>query len=154
MIIGLFEAHLPVSKLEASIAFYSGLGLELDHCVDNKLAFLWIEKDKSWLGLWETDQVDLDYHPSIRHIAFQVTLQGLKKSIDWLNQKGYQPREAFGFQPIEPFVLPHEHYATAKVHFNDPDGNSLEFICKLDNPKRITERMYLSEWEKQTNLTK
>ena len=38
-------------------------------------------------------------------------------------------------------------FAHAKIHFNDPDGNSLEFICKLENPQKIEERMYLSEWE-------
>ncbi|WP_067727412.1 VOC family protein [Oceanobacillus damuensis] len=147
MIEGLFEAHLPVSDLERSIDFYSNLGLELDHIVEDRLAFLWIEKDKSWLGLWESDKVELDYHPSIRHIAFQVSLQGLKDSVAWLESKGYKPREAFGFEPIEPFVMPQKDYATAKIHFNDPDGNSLEFICKIENRKKIKERMYLSEWE-------
>lgn len=72
MIKGLYEAHLPVSNLERSIAFYKDLDLELHHMVDNKLAFLWIEKDKSWLGLWETENVKVDYHPSLRHIAFEV----------------------------------------------------------------------------------
>lgn len=147
MIQGLYEAHLPVSDLKRSIDFYSGLGLELDHIVEDRLAFLWIEKDKSWLGLWESNKVELEYHPSIRHIAFQVPLEGLKNSVSWLENKGYKPREAFGFEPIEPFVIPHKDYAHAKIHFNDPDGNSLEFICKVDNPKGLTRRMYLSEWE-------
>ena len=147
MIKGLYEAHLPVSNLERSIEFYTGLGLELDHIVEDRLAFLWIVKDESWLGLWITDKVELEYHPSIRHIAFQVSLEGLKNSVNWLNNKGYKPREAFGFEPTEPFVMPHEDYAHAKIHFNDPDGNSLEFICKIDNHKKLTERMYLSKWE-------
>ena len=108
---------------------------------------MWIVKDNSWLGLWKNDNVELEYHPSIRHIAFQVSLEGLKNSVSWLKNKGYQPREAFGFEPIEPFVMPHKDYAHAKIHFNDPDGNSLEFICKIDNPNKLTERMYLSKWE-------
>lgn len=148
MIKGLFEAHLPVSNLDRSITFYKGLGLEIDHRVEDRLAFLWIEKDKSWLGLWETEKVEVEYHPSLRHIAFEVSLESLKDSVVWLKNRGYTPREAFGFEPIEPFVMPHENYATAKIHFNDPDGNSLEFICKIENPNGITERMYLSEWEK------
>ncbi|MEC2074457.1 VOC family protein, partial [Alkalihalophilus marmarensis] len=41
--------------------FYNGLGLELDHIVENRLAFLWIVKDESWLGLWKTDKVELEY---------------------------------------------------------------------------------------------
>lgn len=56
MIRGLYEAHLPVSNLKRSIEFYEGLGLQLDHKVEDNLAFLWIEKDKSWLGLWETEK--------------------------------------------------------------------------------------------------
>ncbi|MFJ7678579.1 VOC family protein [Peribacillus sp. NPDC097198] len=148
MIKGLYEAHLPVRDLNRSIEFYEGLGLEFDHRVEDSLAFLWIEKDKSWLGLWETEKVEVEYHPSIRHIAFKVSLEGLKESVAWLKNKGYEPREAFGFEPIEPFVMPHKDYAHAKIHFNDPDGNSLEFICKIGNPQGIMKRMYLSEWER------
>ncbi|WP_067844363.1 VOC family protein [Amphibacillus sediminis] len=148
MILGLYEAHLPVSDLKRSIAYYTKLGLTFSHSHDDKLAFFWIEKNKSWLGLWETDKVELEYHPSIRHIAFEVSLDGLKEAILWLNERGYEAREAFGFEPIEPFVMAHHGIAHAKIHFNDPDGNSLEFICKLPNPKNITKQMYLSEWEK------
>ncbi|MFJ7744777.1 VOC family protein [Peribacillus sp. NPDC097295] len=151
MIKGLYEAHLPVRDLNRSIEFYKGLGLELDHKVEDSLAFLWIEKDKSWLGLWETEKVEVEYHPSLRHIAFEVSLDGLKGSVAWLKNKGLEAREAFGFEPIEPFVMPHKDYAHAKIHFNDPDGNSLEFICKMENPHGITKQMYLSEWE-QLNL--
>ncbi|MBU9719839.1 MULTISPECIES: VOC family protein [Bacillaceae] len=148
MIQGLYEAHLPVSNLEKSIEFYSKLGLELSHRHEDKLAFFWIEKDKSWLGLWETDKVELDYHPSIRHIAFQVSLEGLKNSVSWLNERGLEAREAFGFEPHEPFMMAHNGMAHAKIHFYDPDENSLELICKIPNPKNISKRMYLSEWEK------
>ncbi|MBG9813325.1 glyoxalase [Bacillus endophyticus] len=147
MIEGLYEAHLPVSNLKRSIEFYKGLGLGFSHSHEDRLAFLWIEKNKSWLGLWETDKVELEYHPSIRHIAFQVSLDSLRHSVSWLKERGYKPREAFGFEPVEPFVMAHSGMAHAKIHFNDPDGNSLEFICKMDNPKNITKRMYLSEWE-------
>ncbi|KWW20654.1 glyoxalase [Peribacillus simplex] len=148
MIKGLYEAHLPVRDLARSIAFYEALGLQLDHKVEDDLAFLWIEKDKSWLGLWETEKAEVEYHPSLRHIAFQVSLEDLKRSVAWLEGKGYKPREAFGFEPVEPFVMPHGEYAHAKIHFNDPDGNSLELICKLENRKKIMTRMYLSEWER------
>ncbi len=149
MIKGLYEAHLPVSDLSRSIEFYQELGLEFDHQVVDNLAFLWIEKDKSWLGLWNTEQVQLDYHPSIRHIAFEVSLEDLKNAVQWLKDRGIQARKAFGFEPIEPFVMPNQDFAHAKIHFNDPDDNSLEFICKIDNPYKIEERMYLSEWQKR-----
>lgn len=91
MIRGLYEAHLPVSNLNRSIEFYEGLGLQLDHKVEDSLAFLWIEKDKSWLGLWETEKVEVEYHPSLRHIAFQVSLEDLKSSVAWLEDRGYAP---------------------------------------------------------------
>lgn len=39
MIKGLYEAHLPVSDLKKSVLFYKELGLELDHIVDDKIAF-------------------------------------------------------------------------------------------------------------------
>ncbi len=45
MILGLYEAHLPVRDLQQSIAFYTGLGLKLDHIVDEKIAFLWIVEE-------------------------------------------------------------------------------------------------------------
>lgn len=149
MIKGLYEAHLPVSDLKRSIEFYEKIGLEFDHQVEDRLAFLWIEKDKSWLGLWQTNNVNLDYHPSIRHIAFQVELNDLKNFITWLNDRDIKARKAFGFEPTEPFVIPQNDYAHAKIHFNDPDGNSLELISKLEkiNPN-LTEKMYLSDWEK------
>jgi catechol 2,3-dioxygenase-like lactoylglutathione lyase family enzyme len=73
MIKGLYEAHLPVSNLERSIEFYKNLNLELAY-QNEKLAFFWIEKGLSWLGLWETEKVDTPYHPSLRHIAFHVVL--------------------------------------------------------------------------------
>lgn len=75
-------------------------------------------------------------------------MKELKSSIKSLKDNGYKPREAFGFKPTEPFVTPQGNYAHAKIHFNDLDGNSLEFICKISNPKHLTDHMYLSEWEK------
>ena len=151
MILGLYEAHLPVRDLQRSIEFYAGLGLKLDHIVDEKIAFLWIVEDQSWLGLWQTDQVELPYHQSIRHIAFHVSLDGLRESVTWLTERGFTPRKAFGFEGTEPFVMPITGHAHAKIHFNDPDGNSLEFITKLDNPLGAQDYMYLSEWERLLN---
>ncbi len=47
--------------------------------------------------------------------------------------------------------MPIAQHAHAKIHFNDPDGNSLEFITKLDNPLGAQDYMYLSEWERLLN---
>jgi hypothetical protein len=64
MIKGLYEAHLPVSDMGNSIDFYSKLGLEVAYESEN-VSFVWIEKGKSWLGLWQADQVNIPYFPLI-----------------------------------------------------------------------------------------
>lgn len=50
MIEGLSEAHLPVKDLRCSIQFYQSLELEIAWKGDG-IAFIWIERHKSWLGL-------------------------------------------------------------------------------------------------------
>lgn len=131
MIRGLFEAHLPVADLDRSIAFYHALGLELAHRRP-QLAFFWIEKPQSWLGLWESDQAQLPYHPSIRHIAFRVDLDRIEGARAWLQERGIDVRESFGFSPDQqPLVLDDNPQALAAIYFADPDGNSLEFIAPL-----------------------
>ncbi|MFD9626570.1 VOC family protein [Peribacillus muralis] len=87
MIKGLYEAHLPVSNLVNSIKFYKKLDLEMAYQND-KVAFFWLEKGKSWLGLWETNQVEIPYHPSIRHVALQIDIDDMTSAKDWLNRKG------------------------------------------------------------------
>jgi lactoylglutathione lyase len=45
--------------------------------------------------------------------------------------------------------LCHTWVLAASVYFQDPDGNSLEFIHVLpQKPDANTQMMYLSEWEK------
>lgn len=154
MIKGLYEAHLPVSNISKSIEFYKGLGLKLA-IKYKKTAFFWIVENESWLGLWECEQVKIKYHPSIRHIAFRVDFEDLKNAKKWLNERGIEMREEFGFKPTEPIVMPDQ--AHAMVYFHDPDGNSLEFICKLSSEPKNKPDMYLSEWEKyleSNNLSK
>lgn len=89
MIKGLYEAHLPVRNLEVSISFYESLGLKLYKRGDD-IAFFWIKENESWLGLWEGTEYKVNYHPSLRHIAFQVSLHDLEHAIHWLNQKAFQ----------------------------------------------------------------
>ena len=144
MIKGLYEAHLPVSDLERSVAFYEGLGLKLAKKY-KKTAFFWIVENESWIGLWEGEQASIPYHASIRHIAFRVELEDLRMAKEWLKERGISMREEFGFQPVEPIVMPDQ--AHAMVYFHDPDGNSLEFICRLDSEPVDEPNMYLSEWE-------
>lgn len=150
MIKGLYEAHLPVSKLEVSIPFYESLGLKLYKRAED-IAFFWIVENESWLGLWEGNEYKVNYHPSLRHIAFQVSLHDLENAIYWLKQKGISARKDFGMEPIEPIVFP--ELAHAAVYFNDPDGNSLELIAKLPVELLKAEKMYLSEWKKQVQAS-
>ncbi|KZE05163.1 Glyoxalase family protein [Bacillus mycoides] len=54
-------------------------------------------------------------------------------------------------EPIEPIVFP--ELAHASVYFNDPDGNSLEFIAQLPVGLPKAEKMYLSEWKKHVQTS-
>ncbi|SEP82237.1 VOC family protein [Piscibacillus halophilus] len=150
MIKGLYEAHLPVSDLTKSIDFYTNLGLELAHKGES-VTFFWIEKGKSWLGLWETERVETPYHPSLRHVAFQVELHDIQIAKKWLEERGVQVRETFGFKPEDqPLVLPNHPQSHAAIYFHDPDGNSLEFITPLILDEEIDfSMMELEEWYKR-----
>ncbi|NIK12578.1 VOC family protein [Alkalibacillus almallahensis] len=147
MIKGIYEAHLPVSDIAESIKFYQSLGLELAH-QGEAVTFFWIEKGKSWLGLWESSQVETPYHPSLRHIAFHVELDDLLKAKDWLEERGATLRKAFGFEPEQqPIVLPNNPQTHAALYFNDPDGNSLELITPLTIDKDIDfDMMSYEDW--------
>lgn len=89
MIKGLYEAHLPVSNLEVSIEFYEKLGLKMAWR-DEETAFFWMEEGRSWIGIWEGKEVATPYHPSLRHIAFRVTYEDLKQSLQWLESIGVE----------------------------------------------------------------
>jgi glutathione S-transferase len=153
MIKGLYEAHLPVSNLKNSIEFYRKLGLKLAWR-DEDTTFFWIEKGKSWLGLWEGNEYETRYHPSLRHIAFRVSYEDLKESLKWLD---FIQVEAVPFgnrESTEPFIRPHQ--GNASVYFKDPDGNSLELICHIEVPnelKHITDKLSFVDWEKLVNNT-
>jgi catechol 2,3-dioxygenase-like lactoylglutathione lyase family enzyme len=128
MIRGLYEAHLPVSNLQQSIDFYQKLGLKLYKRYD-KVAFLWIEEEKSWIGLWEGSESKIPYHVSLRHIAFYVDLEDIKKAKTWLKERGIEVRDEFDKGTKETIVIPNQ--AHAMIYFDDPDGNSLELITRL-----------------------
>lgn len=148
MIKGIYEAHLPVSNLLESIQFYKKLGLEIAF-QNEKLVFFWIEKGRSWLGLWETEKVKTPYHPSLRHVAFQVEIEEINNVKEWLEAKGIAIRTAFGFSSEnQPLVLPNFPHAHAAVYFHDPDGNSLELITPLKmNLEERFEMMSLKKWD-------
>ncbi|MDM5248576.1 VOC family protein [Lysinibacillus sp. G4S2] len=150
MIKGLYEAHLPVRNLENSILFYKKLGLELAY-KKGKVAFFWIVKGESWLGLWENDSVQLKYHPSIRHLAFKIDEEDLEHVKEWLSSIGIEVRTEFGLtSEQQPLVLSNKPHAHAAIYFSDPDGNSLELITplRLDDVEDFNE-MSLEEWRKR-----
>ncbi|MGQ8874401.1 VOC family protein [Paenibacillus sp. TSA_86.1] len=103
MILGLYEAHLPVSNLKQSIKFYSKLGLELAWREEDT-AFFWIEKEKSWVGLWQGEEHKTSYHPSLRHIAFRVSYEDLRESVKWLQTIEIEPVPFGTRDSIDPFV--------------------------------------------------
>lgn len=142
---GLYEAHLPVSNLKKSIEFYQKLGLKL-YKRYSKAAFFWIEEGKSWIGLWEGKESEIPYHVSLRHIAFYVDLEDIKKAKTWLKELGIEVRAEFDMERKEPIVIPNQ--AHAMIYFDDPDGNSLEFITRLPKEINQSEKIYLSEWER------
>ncbi|KTD84012.1 VOC family protein [Paenibacillus etheri] len=148
MIKGLYEAHLPVSNLEVSIEFYENLGLKMAWR-DEETAFFWMEEGRSWIAIWEGKEAETPYHPSLRHIAFRVTYEDLKQSLQWLESIGVDAVPFRNRTSIEPFIRAYQ--GNASVYFNDPDGNSLELMCHVEVPehlKHISENITLTEWEK------
>lgn len=141
----LYEAHLTVRDLDRSIAFYRDvLGLPLAHVVeDRNVAFFWVPKpDTAMLGLWGVGSAPI----SMRlHIAFNVALADLERSVDALKAAGLTPTSN-GQHPVdEPVVL--SWMPAASVYFDDPDGHSLEFISMLPEPPRpVPSFIPLSQW--------
>ena len=155
MIKGIYEAHLPVSNMKKSIEFYKKLDLEIAY-QQEKLVFFWIEKEKSWLGLWETDKVNTPYHPSLRHIAFQIDKDDMRNIKGWLEERGIIVSTNFGFPPEkQPLVLPNNPQAHAAIYFKDPDGNSIELIAplRIDFEEEFN-MMTLEDWEQTSKIVK
>ncbi|BBI33924.1 VOC family protein [Cohnella abietis] len=141
MIKGLFETHLLVRDLDNSISFYETLGLKLGVRYDN-VAFFWITEDKQhMLGLWQTSEEKMQK----RHFAFNVSVDDLINSPQYLFERNISLKPVFGRGTDEPIV--HSWMPAAAVYFDDPDGNELEFIAMLgDKPKQLSYVPYLSEW--------
>ena len=94
---GLFEAHLTVSDLDRSIAFYRDvLGLPLAHRIPaRQVAFFWVPSpDKAMLGLWSIGTSPLRLR---LHIAFDVALPQVFESIAALRRAGLTPRSGGAF---------------------------------------------------------
>ena len=145
-IAGLFEAHLTVSDLDRSVAFYRDvLGLELAHTVPERhAAFLWIGgPGAAMLGLWSVHSSPLFMR---LHVAFRVALPQIEAAVPALRAAGITPRSSGGGPEIsEPVVI--GWMPAASVYFDDPDRHSLEYLCMLpDAPRPDLSRITLSDW--------
>jgi lactoylglutathione lyase len=129
---GLFEAHLPVTSVPESVAFYREVvGLDLAYEVPERgAAFLWCgARGGSMLGLWSHGSGPMGMR---LHVAFTVKLQQLLDAPAALAACGVTPRSFFGEEAEEPSVI--GWMPAAAVYFQDPDGHSLEYLAMLDEP--------------------
>src|SRR4051812_44168789 len=102
---GLFEAHLTVSDMERSIAFYRDVvGLEVAFEVPERgAAFLWVGgPGEAMLGLWSLGSAPLALS---LHVAFTVALADVLAACDRLRAQGVAPRSFFGDATDEPSVI-------------------------------------------------
>src|SRR5262245_46665154 len=131
----LFEAHLPVADLDASVAFYRDLvGLELAHVMPaRQAAFLWVgSRGNGMLGLWAAGSSP---HKTTMHIAFATALEHVIAAPRTLLSASIAPLDFNGKPTHEPVVL--AWTPAAAVYFRDPDGHLLEYIATLAEEPRL-----------------
>ena len=124
-----FEAHLTVSDLDASIAFYRDrVGLELAHVVpDRQAAFFWVgSRGSTMLGVWAGGSAP---QKTTTHIAFVATRDDVVSAPRVLQSNGITPLDFDGRPTDEPVVL--AWMPAASIYFHDPDGHLLEYIAML-----------------------
>jgi lactoylglutathione lyase len=130
----LFEAHLTVSDLDASIAFYRDrVGLELAHVVPaRQAAFFWVgSRGSTMLGLWAGGSAP---QKTTTHIAFVATRDDVVSAPRVLQSAGITPLDFDGRPTDEPVVL--AWMPAASIYFHDPDGHLLEYIAMLGEDPR------------------
>jgi lactoylglutathione lyase len=131
---GLFEAHLVVSDVGRSVAFYRDVvGLELAfELPDRGAAFLWVgPPGDSMLGLWREGEAPL--HVSL-HVAFRASSADVLGACARLRSAGVTPLSFFAAATDEPSVI--GWMPAAAVYFRDPDGHLLEYLAMLDDDPR------------------
>lgn len=131
---GLFEAHLTVSDMPRSVAFYRdvlGLPLALE-MPERGAAFFWIGgPGEAMLGLWSLGSAPMALS---LHVAFKASLEDVLSGCERLRSAGVTPLSFFGDETDEPSVL--GWMPAAAVYFRDPDGHLLEYLAMLDEPAR------------------
>jgi lactoylglutathione lyase len=143
---GLFEAHLVVSKLSRSVAFYQDIvALELAfELPDRGAAFLWVgPPGHSMLGLWADGQAPLRLS---LHVAFRTSAANVMSACNRLRSVGVTPLSFFTTEIDEPSVI--GWMPAAAVYFRDPDGHLLEYLARLDaEPRPDLGILSWSQWQ-------
>jgi len=145
----LFEAHLTVTDLQRSIAFYRDVvGLQLAHVVPERhVAFFWIgPRGTAMLGLWATGSGP---QRMALHTAFRVSLPDVVLAPQALRSAGVTPLDFEDRPTDEPVVF--AWMPAASVFFYDPDGHLLEYIAMLpDEPRPEQGIVPWHEWGRHT----
>lgn len=131
---GLFEAHLTVSDLDRSIAFYRdvvGLPVALE-LRERGAAFFWVGgPGEAMLGLWSLGSAPMGLS---LHVALKVSLSDVLDACDALRSHGVTPLSFFGEETTEPSVI--GWMPAAAVYLRDPDGHLIEYLAMLCEPSR------------------
>jgi len=130
--VSLFEAHLAVTNLDASVTFYRDvLGLALAHRTPD-VAFLWVgSRGRAMLGVWAAGSAP---QKTTSHIAFTATLDHVLAAPAALRDAGITPLDFAGEATDAPVVL--GWMPAASVYFRDPDGHLLEYLAMLPGEPR------------------
>ena len=125
----LFEAHLAVADLDASIAFYRDrLGLELAYTTaGHDAAFFWVgSRGRAMLGVWAAGSAP---QKITTHVAFAATLDEVLTAPETLRSAGITPLDFDGQATDAAVVL--GWMPAASVYLRDPDGHLLEYVAML-----------------------
>lgn len=149
----LYETHLPVSDLAASVAFYRDvLGLIPAFSLPERgLEFLYVDEPQTgMIGLWAPGS-DWGWRPGESHrchYALSVSLEALFAHIPRLNSLGIETISFGGHAATEPSVI--GWMPSAQIYFKDPDGHTGEYIAILDDKPDPSFFGMWSEWQSKS----